>query len=108
MARIHYGTHRHLEEEANRLLKESLKGVTSHKAKSDLLTPWKEAERHRREVYVQSGAPDVATRKGMFHRIANKGRPDLNSRDGLARSNRVGTGGLQAFIDENGYEATDD
>lgn len=81
---MHYGRHVLLEEEADRLLKASLAGVTSHKAKSDILTPWKEGERRRREVYTAAGFPDVASRSGMFHRVANRGRPDLNSRDGLA------------------------
>jgi len=88
MARMRYGTNKALEEQADALIKESLQGVTSHKEKSDILTPWKWADRHRREVYTAQGTPDESIRKGMFHRVANRARPDLNSRDGLARANR--------------------
>ena len=84
---MRYGTNRELEEQADALIKESLQGVTSHREKSDILTPWKWADRHRREVYTSSGTPDESIRKGMFGRVANRGRPDLNSRDGLARTN---------------------
>lgn len=101
MGRQHFGVHRSLEDEADRLIKESLRGVTSHKAKSDILTPWKEAERHRREVYTTAGVPDESVRKGMFGRVANRTRPDLNSRDGLARANRFSSS-LAAFVEENG------
>lgn len=102
MSTVRRGVHRPLEEEANRLLRESLKGVTKHSEKSDLLTPWKEAERYRREVYVASGVPDQSTRKGMFHRSANAARPDLNSRDGISRARPLGsTSTLANFVDEN-------
>ncbi len=89
MARMRYGVYRTLEDQANALIKASLEGVTSHKEKSDILTPWKDADRHRREVYVSQGTPDEAIRKGMFHRTLNRARPDLNSRDGLARVKRT-------------------
>jgi len=79
------GVHAVLEAEADRLIRESLIGVTSHSAKSDVLTAWKTAERYRREVYVSEGVPDASMRQGMFHRVLNRARPDLNSRDGLAR-----------------------
>lgn len=101
MPPIRRGVHLPLEEEANRLIRESLQGVTKHSAKSDILTPWKEADRHRREVYVASGTPDPAWRKGMFHRALNTGNPELNSRDGIARS-RHGVGSLITFVQENG------
>jgi hypothetical protein len=106
MGRMHFGVHRTLEDEADRLIKQSLAGVTSHKAKSDILTPWKDAERHRREVYTQAGVPDEAVRKGMFGRVANRSRPDLNSRDGLARANRFSSS-LASFVDEHGVEPDD-
>lgn len=103
MAPLRRGVHRPLEEEANRLIRESLKGVTKYSEKSDILTPWKEAERHRREVYPASGVPDAALRKGMFHRRANPARPELNSRDGLARSRGSGIGGsLATWVQETG------
>ena len=72
------GPHAALEEAANALIKESLVGVTKHSAKSDILTPWKEAERYRREVYVASGVPDASTRRGIFHRVTNPTKPELN------------------------------
>lgn len=90
MSRMHYGVHPYLESAADALIKQSLKGVTSFAAKSDILTEWKDAERHRREVYVTSGTPDPALRKGMFHRVWNSRKQNLNSRDGIssALSNR--------------------
>ena len=108
MTPMRRGVHRPLEDEANRLIRESLVGVTKHSAKADILTPWKEAERYRREVYVSSGSPDVSTRSGMFHRTTNPARPELNSRDGIARA-RVGfSKSLSAFVDENGGGSTED
>ena len=92
MARMRYGVYHELEDQADELIRQSLVGVTKHSEKSDLLTPWKMADRHRREVMVSSGTPDIAVRSGMFHRVANRGRPDLNSRDGLARANRMSSG----------------
>lgn len=105
MPPLRRGTHLPLEDEANRLIRESLKGVTKHSAKSDILTPWKEQERRRREVYVAAGSPDPATRKGMFHRALNTTKPELNSRDGISRARSFGknrTASLSAFIE--GYE----
>lgn len=99
------GVNPHLEAEANRLLRESLKGVTKHSEKSDILTPWKEADRLRREVYVASGTPDASTRKGIFHRARNADRPELNSRDGVSRSRRCDT--LSAFTAEHGNKEDD-
>lgn len=97
-----------LEEEANRLIRESLKGVTSHAAKSDVLTAWKEQDRRSHEVYVSEGVPDPAVRRGMFHRALNPTRPELNSRDGYARArmnhaSSLGVSSLGAFVDEHGY-----
>lgn len=85
------GIHPILEAEANRLIKESLVGVTRHQDKADILTPWKEQERYRREVYVASGTPDSSTRQGMFGRATNPARPELNSRDGIARARTITT-----------------
>jgi hypothetical protein len=109
VAPLRRGVHRPLEDEANRLIRESLKGVTKHSDKSDILTPWKEAERYRREVYVASGSPERATRQGMFHRVVNPGNPELNSRDGISQA-RAGTmRALSDFVDENSvaYEVDD-
>jgi hypothetical protein len=104
---MRYGVHRPLEDEANRLIRESLKGVTSHSAKSDILTPWKEQERQRREIKVASGSPDASTRKGMYHRVINRAKPELNSRDGIARARNI-SGSLAAFVQENGALRGDD
>lgn len=98
---MRFGVHKLLEAEADRLIKESVKNVKSHQAKSDYLSPWKQAERYRREIYVQSGTPEAAIRSGMFGRVANKTRPDLNSRDGIARANKMSPS-LQTFVEENG------
>ena len=49
-----------------------------------------------------AGFPDASVRSGMFHRVANQTRPDLNSRDGIARANR-GTSSLAAHVEENSY-----
>lgn len=54
---MHFGRHAALEDAADALIKESLKGVYSHSAKSDILTPWKDQDRHRREIYCL--APDT-------------------------------------------------
>lgn len=104
MSGVRRGVHRPLEDEANRLIRESLKGVTKHSEKADILTPWKEAERYRREVYVSSGVPDQATRRGMFHRVTNASRPELNSRDGVARQRPGGASrasGLADFVSDH-------
>lgn len=107
MGQLRVGVHKHLEEEANRLIKESLKGVTKHSEKSDILTPWKQMDRHRREVYSSSGVVDPSIRKGMFKRAANKKNPELNSRDGVTRPRNSG-GSLGAFMNEYGYKSQED
>jgi hypothetical protein len=78
---------------------ESLKGVTSMSAKSDILTPWKEQNRKDRELLVSSGMPDSAIRMGMFHRKWNRDQPHLNSRDGITSARRRETS-LAAFVDD--------
>lgn len=83
--RLRHGVHAQLEEAANELIKESLKGVTSIQAKSDILTPWKEIDRKKREVMVPSGSPDAALRRGNYHRAYNRTSPHLNAIDGVAR-----------------------
>lgn len=99
----------HLEREADRLLRESLQGVTKHSEKSDILTPWKEADRYKREVYVASGVPDAATRKGMFHRALNTTNPELNSRDGVcpSRGRALNSPDYARMVQENGYDPSD-
>lgn len=95
-----FGVDRELEEQANELIRQSLEGVTSHEAKKDILTPWKQADRYRREVYVVSGTPDPAIRKGFFHRVYNRFAPHLASRDGVAPANHSS----KAYYEYHGYE----
>lgn len=99
---VHSGVHGPLEDEANRLLYESLKGVTSQAAKSDILTPWKQQDRWSREVMATSGVIDPAIRKGMYHRVANRSHPHLNSRDGCTRASRFADRRLQSDPSEGG------
>lgn len=106
MPPLRSGRHRLLEEQADLLIKQSLKGVTKHSEKSDILTPWKAQERRRREVYNRTGVADPAMRKGMYHREANRMRPELNSRDGVAPPRQTG-GSLGAFVEEHGYPDDD-
>ena len=86
---MRFGTWHEAEDEATRLITESLKGVTSRSAKSDILTPWKEEDRKNREVYTASGTADPAVRKGMFRRAWNPRHPHLNSRDGQYPARRI-------------------
>ncbi len=104
MGKQHFGVHRGLEAEADRLIREDLRGVTKHSEKSDVLTPWKQGERRRREVYVPSGTPDAANRSGMFHRTLNPQQRHLNSRDGIAQSAAT-VNGLHEFMKNNGGAA---
>lgn len=106
MTRMRYGIHKALEAEADLLLARSLSGITSHAAKSDILTPWKEQERRRREVYVTGGSPDPAIRRGMFKRSANPSSPHLNSRDGIAPPIRNIGGTLASWVSENGFQGS--
>lgn len=84
------GLHKPLEDAADRMLKESLAGVTRHSDKADILTPWKLQERQRREVMVPSGTPDASLRQGIFTRAINTASPHLNSRLGTAGRIRRG------------------
>jgi hypothetical protein len=81
---IRCGVHGPLEAAADEILWNSLRGVTSQSAKSDILTPWKEQDRRNREVLSSGGTVDPAIRRGMYHRVANHAYPHLNSRDGVA------------------------
>lgn len=84
--RIRYGTHLALEEAADAILYSHLRTITSREEKSDILTAWKLKNRIGREVYTANGYPDPSIRSGMFHRVLNRAKPHLNSRDGLARA----------------------
>jgi hypothetical protein len=81
-----------------------MSGITKHSEKKDILTPWKRQARLKREVYTRTGVADPSIRRGMYHRIYNPGKPELNSRDGVAPPRRMpGAFGqdLQDFYDEN-------
>lgn len=82
MGRLRYGVAKALEEEANAILRDSLRTARAPE-KMDILTPWKEQQRRRREIFVASGVPDPAVRQGVFSRRTNPARPHLNSRDGI-------------------------
>lgn len=82
MGHLHSGVHPTLDDAATELIRQSLEGVTSMREKSDVLTPWKEMDRRRREVYTDQGTPDGALRRGMYHRAWNSTRQHLNSVDG--------------------------
>lgn len=92
MGTVRQGVFLPLEKIADELIFGSLRGVTSQKAKKDILTPWKEMDRKSREVMARSGTVDPAIRKGLFHRAANAAKPYLNSRDGIAPAYRLMTG----------------
>ena len=100
MGFVRTGVHRPLEDAADELLRQSMAGVTSMEAKSDILTPWKQRDRLAREVYVASGVPDSAIRQGMYHRVANPQAPHLNSRDGVAIRTRR-TDSLTSFVESH-------
>jgi hypothetical protein len=102
---MRFGKHDLLEAEANRMLRDSLKGVTAFSEKKDILTPWKEAEAYRREVYSSSGTADPAVRSGLYRRRANPARPDLNSRDGVARPRARGMSTLEQHVEEDRRDA---
>jgi hypothetical protein len=103
--RLRNGTCRQLEDEADALLWESLKGVTSREAKSDVLTPWKQQDRWDHEVYTGTGVADPAVRKGQFSRTWNSKYPHLNSRDGYYPVRRA-QDGLDTFTggDDGGHD----
>lgn len=82
MGQLHSGVHQPLDDAATELIRQSLEGVTSMREKSDVLTPWKEIDRKRREVYTKDGVPDGALRRGMYHRAWNSTSPHLNSVEG--------------------------
>lgn len=85
MGQLHSGVHQPLDDAATELIRRDLEGVTSMSAKSDVLTPWKEMDRRRREVYNEEGVPDGALRRGMYHRAWNSTSPHLNSAEGKVR-----------------------
>jgi hypothetical protein len=88
--RVKYGIYELLEAEADRLIAESLEGVTSREAKSDILTPWKLKHRKTHEILTRTGAAvDPAVRQGQFTRAYNPVQTWLNSYDGATRPIRM-------------------
>jgi hypothetical protein len=106
MGQLHSGIHQQLDDAATEMIRKSLEGVTSMAAKSDILTPWKDQDRKRREVYSAEGAPDGALRRGMFYRAWNSTHRHLNSVDGkVPLPADLRTGGDPRFHrDENAVE----
>lgn len=88
MGRVRYGVHTPLESAADEIIRKSLLGVTSREAKSDILTPWKEANRRSAEVYSSDGTVDPSFRRGIFGRERNRTKPYLNSCDGVVAGRR--------------------
>lgn len=97
---VRSGIHPELEAEADRIIKESLVGVTRRSEKSDILTPWKEQDRRSREVYNATGVAEATTRRGIFHRAWNSARPDLNSVAGPRMSR-----GMQRRDSSGGFDS---
>lgn len=90
LGRLRSGRYEDIEALADEMLRRSLVGVTRYADKADILTPWKQQMRQRREVLTSSGFPDAAIRQGLYRRAANATRPELNSRGGIARARTNG------------------
>lgn len=101
--RLRFGRCRELEGIADELIRESLTGVTSRAAKSDILTPWKQQDRWDHEVYPGSGVADPAVRRGMFGRAWNRRHPHLNSRDGYYPVRRA-QDGLDTYTGDESHD----
>jgi hypothetical protein len=86
LGRLRSGRWDDVESLADEMIRRSLVGVTRYQDKSDVLTSWKLQMRQKREVLTSSGFPDSSIRRGMYRRCANPTRPELNSRDGIARA----------------------
>jgi len=82
--RMRYGVHRPLEDAADEIIYAEVRKIKRH-SENDILTPWKEKDRRRHEIYVPGGVPDSANRLGIYHRATNPGRPEMNSREGVSR-----------------------
>ncbi len=85
------GVHKELEDVADALIFAVTSATTKHSDKSDVLTPWKEQSRRSREVYVSTGTPDGAVRRGTFSRAWNPTMAHLNSVEGTKPS-KMGAG----------------
>lgn len=104
MGQVRSGLHQQLDDAATELIRKSLEGVTSMSEKSDVLTPWKETDRRRREVYTADGVPDGALRRGMYHRAWNPTRPHLNSRVSSLPADLLGGAAPHFHRDPNDVE----
>jgi hypothetical protein len=94
------GVHAALEQEADRIIRESLQGVYRHADKSDILTAWKIKERSRHEMFVPTGTPEPSVRQGIFHRALNPEMPHLNSQDRSGRRSRRIPTSMSDFVQE--------
>ena len=99
--RLRHGTCHELEAQADELLRQSLAGVTSRSAKSDILTPWKLEDRYNHEVYTAGGTADPAVRRGIYGRTWNPKHPHLNSRDGHYPVRRP-QNGMDTYVADGG------
>lgn len=88
VGRMHFGVHAALEAAADEILSEHL-GPLPASEKKDILTPWKERDRRKHEVYTREGTPR-ATFQGNYHRALNTAMPHLNNREAArARNTRT-------------------
>lgn len=85
------GVHRQLEDEADRILKASMRDA-SPEEKGAILTSSQQNHRRSKEVFVSTGVPDPSVRNGTYGRSLNTARPDLNSAPSGVRSSRVSVG----------------
>lgn len=102
---VRNGVHLPLERAADELIMNSLRGVTSQSAKSDILTPWKMQDRLSREVFNVNGTAEPHTRRGMYHRVANPTRMHLNSRECISPPQKLRNSPIGSMsIQDDSYE----
>lgn len=105
LGRLRSGRWDDVESLADEMIRRSLVGVTKYSDKADVLTSWKMQMRQKREVLTSSGFPDASIRKGMYRRVANPTKPELNSRDGISRARtRFNNSPDQTY---HGYQGSD-
>jgi hypothetical protein len=100
--RPRYGRHSAVEDVADEMIRRSLLGVTRYCDKDDILTPWKENMRARREILNSTGVADPAVRRGMYHRASNPLKKELNSRLGIAQARSSGSITMSAIVAYDG------
>jgi len=98
MSRLRFGVCHALEDEADRIIADWARTVTSREEKSDVLTQWKLEDRMNREILTSTGYADPAVRQGMFRRAWNPKHSHLNSRDGHYPVRRFVTDGLDETV----------